>query len=127
MSISESISRCCSSDTVPSGRTDVDVHKVRERVRAYPTLITAGKGASHPQLPSNTPGYGRVNEMNGPNVAHSLPHVRWTTAKPETALLTIAVFRPLHDFSTAGVSVSIVASPKLVFSRVNTIISLHAI
>lgn len=121
MSISESICRCCSTDTVPSGRTDVDVHKVRERVRAYPTLITAGKGASHPQLPSNTPGYGHVNGMNGPNVAHSLPHVRWT-AKPETALLTIVIFRPLHDFSTAGVSMSIVASPKLVFSRVNTII-----
>lgn len=48
--------------------TDVVVHKVRERVRAYPTLITAGKGASHPQLPSNTPGYGRVNGMNGPDV-----------------------------------------------------------
>lgn len=80
MTFSESTFWHCSADTVSFARAEFDVHGVRKRVHAYSTFIKAGKDASHPQLPSNTPGYGRVNGMNGPSMGHSLPHVR-TTAK----------------------------------------------
>jgi len=126
MTFPESTFWYCSADTVPFARAEFDVHGVRKRVRAYPTLIKAGKDASHPQSPPNTPGYGHVNGMNGPNTGHSLPHVRRTTAKLATTLL-IDVFGPLCMTSRSQ-TVSfycIIASLKLVSSMIDTVMLLH--
>lgn len=86
----------CSADITPFART---MSTESKNVFAHISFSSRpGKDASHPQLPPNTPGYGRVNGMNGPGMGHSLPHVRRTTAKPETALF-IDVFGPSLDFS----------------------------
>lgn len=59
-----------------SSESTFEANRHRKRVHAYSTLITGGKGAPHPQLRANAPGPSPVNELNGSNRAHSLPHVR---------------------------------------------------
>jgi len=126
MTVPESTFWHCLADTVSFALVEFDVHGVRKRARAYSTLIMVERMHCIRNRHPTHLAYGRVNGMNGPNMGHSLPHVRPKTAKPATVLL-IDIFGPLYDSQPQTKQFhSIIASLKLVSITINTIMLLFS-